>query len=460
MKRINYICLFICLLKSIRIVASESDIKIPSKMKFADMTLIITNDAKSRIAAKIQNLVSNEKLFTALLNRVTLFMPIIEKILKEEGVPNDFKYIPIQESAMISDADDTKSLGFWQFKPGTAQDVNLRMDHLADERVHIIEATKGAARYLKINNRYLDNWLCTLLAYNRGRGWVEQGGYKKYCSVKQMKIDNETHWYIIHFLAHKLVFEKRLRKCRHPELYLHEHDNAGGKSLSDIAQRYKIDEEHLRSYNKWMKHSHVPHDKNYAVIVPLPHNKKAEHYSMRISNSSDEVLLPSNLDYSKYVGKATNFPKVNYGEDSEYRKSNVNEPSQSKIKRINGLWGVFAEKGDTIESLALIGSISVDDFMRYNDIDASHVIVEGHPYYFEAKRRSAQIHFHIVRSGDTWWYVSQKYGIKQSALMMKNREKHYSGAAKSSNPPDLEINRVLWMRFIRPAKVPIAHSNE
>lgn len=457
MKRIKCICLFLCLLKSMKMVAIESEVKIPSKIRFADMTLIITDDAKHRIAAKIHNLTSNEKLFTDLFNRVTLFMPIVEKILKDEDVPNDFKYIPIQESAMISDADDTKSLGFWQFKPGTAQDVNLRMDHLADERVHIIEATKGAARYLKINNKYLENWLCTLLAYNRGRGWVEQNGYKKYCNMKKMKIDNETHWYIIHFIAHKLVFEKKLRKGRHPELYLHEHENARGKSLSEIAQRYKIDEEHLRYYNKWMKHSHVPHDKNYAVIVPLPHNKKASQYSISSSDSTVERLLPSKLDYSKYVNTADHFPRVTAVENHEDAKSNVNESNHSKIKRINGLLGVFAEKGDTIESLASIGSISIEDFMAYNDIDTKHVIMEGHPYYFEAKRRSAEIHFHIVRSGDTWWYVSQKYAIKQSALLIKNREKHHGDNSNKVSSTDLEINRVLWMRFIRPAKAAITH---
>lgn len=435
--------------------SADSDVAIPSKMKFADMTLHITKEAKELIAAKIENLVKNEKLFNDLLHRVVLFMPIVENILKEEGLPIDFKYIPIQESSMHADADDTKSYGFWQFKPVAAQEVNLRMDHLVDERAHVIESTRGAAKYLASHNKYLNNWLCSLLAYNRGRGWVEQNGFKQYANTKSMKIDKDTHWYILHYLAHKIVFEKKIKKVKHPEIFLHIHENknAQKQSLAHIAEKYKVDEEQLRHYNKWMKHAHIPHDKNYSVIVPLPHNRRGyEDFLFPTVGSGKQISLPSKLDYSKYVDSHKLFPKVSqsHADDERYATERKN---LSQKKRINGLWGVFAREGDTIESLAAVGSISIDDFMEFNEIGPDHRVVAGHPYYFENKRRSAEIHFHIVRSGDSWWYVSQKYAIKQSSLMTKNREKK----SHKNDSPDLEINRVLWMRYIRPAKVPVSY---
>lgn len=439
MRKILIIYISIC---SISLIAFSfnDDVNVPSKIKFAGMSLYITKEAKELITKKINTLITDENSFTKLLNRVNLFMPIIEKILEEEGIPNDFKYVPIQESGMISDADRVSaSLGFWQFEMPASQDVKLRTDHLIDERMHIIESTKGAARYLKMNNSFLKNWLSTLLAYNRGRGWVERNGYKKYCDDTRMTIDGNTHWYVIHFLAHKLVFEKKLKKSKHPEFYLHQHTNAHGESISSIAKKYKIDEQHLREYNKWMKNTHiVPKEKNYTVIVPIPHGK-------RIEKDYDDSLptLSAKLDHANYINTADTFPNVNPPENGD--------PRHTK-KQVNGLSGIIARKGDTISSLSTIGSISEKDFLEYNEIDKNHPIIPGQAYYFESKRRNAPIHLHITKDRETWHSVSQKYAIRKTSLLTKNRVKNEDA--------ELEKGRVIWMRFIRPAKIPIAYISE
>ena len=82
---------------------------------------------------------------------------MIERVLKEENVPDDFKYLCIQESGLISDAvSSAKAVGFWQFKDFTAREVGLRVDNRIDERKNIVSATRGAAKYLKRNNFQFD----------------------------------------------------------------------------------------------------------------------------------------------------------------------------------------------------------------------------------------------------------------------------------------------------------------
>ena len=99
-------------------------------------------------------------------------------------------------------------------------------------------------------------------------------------------------------------------------------------------------------------------------------------------------------------------------------------------------------------SLAKLGGIPFSEFLTFNDLDKNHTIMPGQVYYYNHKENKASIHFHIVRSGDTWWSVSQKYGIKKKALLIKNR--------LHCEVP-LKPGRVLWLRFIRPRKIPIAY---
>jgi membrane-bound lytic murein transglycosylase D len=75
----------------------------------------------------------------------------------------------------------------------------------------------------------------------------------------------------------------------------------------------------------------------------------------------------------------------------------------------------------------------------------------GQVYYFKAKKSKAGVHYHIARPGETWWSVAQKYGITKSALLSKNRLRKESA---------LQVGRVLWLRFIRPANIPIAYEQE
>jgi membrane-bound lytic murein transglycosylase D len=94
--------------------------------------------------------------------------------------------------------------------------------------------------------------------------------------------------------------------------------------------------------------------------------------------------------------------------------------------------------------------VSVADFIKFNDINSNEAIVPGQVYYFQKKRNKAKAHYHVVMPQENWWSISQKYAMKLHKLKQKNR-------VKKDEKVELKSGRVLWLRFIRPASIPIAY---
>mmetsp|Transcript_9885 Transcript_9885/g.22828 ORF Transcript_9885/g.22828 Transcript_9885/m.22828 type:complete len:280 (+) Transcript_9885:209-1048(+) len=271
MKRCLLLC---CVVGSLQVYGVTP--QVPSRIRFANIRLHLSKSAQRRVQEKVNNLTKSEKYFQALLDRANLFLPIIERIFKEEKLPTDFKYLVLQESELVSDAvSSANAVGFWQFKEPAAKEMGLKMNQHVDERMHIAAATRAAARYLKQNNETFRNWLYALLAYNEGREGAQKFVHRYYLGAKSMKIEPQAHVYIIHFLAYKIAFEKVLGKDRHPELFLYEHQEVQGKSLGEISREVGGDGHQLRTYNKWLKHPLVPRDTTCTVIVPMTHQQYA-----------------------------------------------------------------------------------------------------------------------------------------------------------------------------------------
>src|SRR5215510_4950015 len=148
---------------------------VPHKIHFAGMTLTIRDDARDEIQKDVDMLTRSPKYFEVKAERARTYFPIIERIFAEERVPDDFKFLVLQESALIADAVSVSdAVGFWQFKDYTAREMGLRVDKEVDERMNIVSASRGAAKYFKKNNMFFDNWLYALQAYQMGAGAVMQ----------------------------------------------------------------------------------------------------------------------------------------------------------------------------------------------------------------------------------------------------------------------------------------------
>lgn len=136
------------------------------------------------------------------------FFAVIEPILQKHNIPNDFKYLPIIESAWQAGAvSSAGAVGYWQFMDETAQDMGLKIDAGNDERTDLRKSTEAAARYIKQLYRQLGSWTLVAAAYNGGVGMVQRkisrSGHRDYYS---MTMNAETGYYLYRILAMKELF--------------------------------------------------------------------------------------------------------------------------------------------------------------------------------------------------------------------------------------------------------------
>lgn len=107
-----------------------------------------------------------------LLKRANKYFPTIEKILKEEGVPTDLKYLSVIESGLENVISPAGAKGFWQIMRTTGREYGLEVNSNVDERYHLAFSTRMAAKYLKKAKDKFGSWALAAASYNRGMSGI------------------------------------------------------------------------------------------------------------------------------------------------------------------------------------------------------------------------------------------------------------------------------------------------
>lgn len=102
------------------------------------------------------------------------YLPEIERIFRQEGLPVELTRLPFVESSFNVDAySKAGAAGVWQFIPSTGR-LYLTINHVVDERRDPLLATRAAARLLKNNYAALKTWPLAVTAYNHGRAGMKR----------------------------------------------------------------------------------------------------------------------------------------------------------------------------------------------------------------------------------------------------------------------------------------------
>jgi membrane-bound lytic murein transglycosylase D len=102
------------------------------------------------------------------------YLDQIQQIFREEGIPEDLAYLALVESAFNLHARSRAgAVGMWQFMPATGKNY-LKVNSVVDERKHLLQSTRAAARFLKENHQILGNWPLAITAYNHGREGIRR----------------------------------------------------------------------------------------------------------------------------------------------------------------------------------------------------------------------------------------------------------------------------------------------
>ncbi|MBW2467392.1 MAG: transglycosylase SLT domain-containing protein [Deltaproteobacteria bacterium] len=201
-----------------------SAIRIGGPVTFCSEQLPLdSTEVRERLEKELLLILWNRPQVILWLKRSTRYFPYIAKILAQNDMPEDLKYIAVVESALLSHAGSSKgAVGYWQFIKSTGRRYGLTINRNIDERRNFFASTKAAVRYLQELHDLFGSWTLAAAAYNVGEDRIQE-------EQSRQKVDNyydfylplETQRYIFKIIAVKLVFSNPARFGFHlqPEDY-------------------------------------------------------------------------------------------------------------------------------------------------------------------------------------------------------------------------------------------------
>lgn len=213
------------------------------------------------------------------IKRANRYFPVIERILKKNGLPDDLKYIAVAESNLKNAVSPAGARGIWQFMESTAQSYGLEVNYFVDERYHVVKATEAACEYFKDCYKRYKDWALVAAAYNAGQGRINSElEQQKVDSYYDLLLNPETARYVYRVIAIKLVMSDPKAfgfNFEEDDLYPviptykikvdTEIDN-----LVYFAHKYSINYKILKLLNPWLRRSELPNKsgKTYYIEVP------------------------------------------------------------------------------------------------------------------------------------------------------------------------------------------------
>ncbi|GAB3022541.1 lytic transglycosylase domain-containing protein [Spirosoma pulveris] len=161
-----------------------------------------------RLVSALARNASQNQAFLRIRQRAAVFFPVIEPILSSHAIPQDFKYLPLVESALQGFAVSPRgAVGYWQFMPATARELGLTVEKGVDERQNLIKSTHAACRYLRYLYNRLGSWTLAAAAYNNGIGALLNNiRRQQQRDYYYLRLNAETGKYLYRILAFKELF--------------------------------------------------------------------------------------------------------------------------------------------------------------------------------------------------------------------------------------------------------------
>jgi hypothetical protein len=214
-----------------------------------------------------------------LLKRANKWFPTIEAILKEEGVPEDFKYLAVIESGLENVRSPKGAKGFWQLMPGTAKEYGLEVNTNVDERYHVEKSTRVACAYFMKAKKRFGSWTLAAASYNRGMyGTQRLLDNQLVDNYYDLLLNTETSRYVFRILAVKEIMS-------HPERYgfiFEDSDlyqpvpvkkigwDVPIANIAEFAKEKGVNYKVLKIHNPWLIENHLNNKSRKYYEIELP----------------------------------------------------------------------------------------------------------------------------------------------------------------------------------------------
>ncbi|NBU73122.1 MAG: lytic transglycosylase domain-containing protein, partial [Bacteroidetes bacterium] len=189
-------------------------VPVPEEMTFAGEKAPLWDfEFRERVERELLQNAYGQATMLLYMKRASRWFPMIEKVLKAKGIPDDFKFLAVAESGLANAISSAEAVGFWQFLAATARQYGLQVNDEVDQRYDPWLATEAACRYLLKSHAQFGNWSMVAASYNMGTSGLQQAAqYQGKDSYPELHLNNETSRYLPRILAIKTIM-------KHPERY-------------------------------------------------------------------------------------------------------------------------------------------------------------------------------------------------------------------------------------------------
>lgn len=421
-----------------------------------------TNDAVITYVNVYQTKLRNW--FSNALVRGTPYVPKMQAIFKDEGVPPSLVYLAIVESAFNPNAvSRARAVGMWQFIQGTAKRYDLAIDFWEDQRTDPEMSARAAAKYLKDLHDLFGDWQLALAAYNAGEAKIQrytdrspEGDFWKLRKTRYVR--RETREYVPAILAAIIL-------ANNPKAYGFEVPAGGADvptatvqineptDLRVLARCAQIPVEEIQDLNPSLKRLMTP-PRPFEVRIPASHldgfqaRLEAVPAQERIAVATHTVKKGETLariaqDFkvpAEAIRLANRLPGRRLRPDQTLviplgiaaSDPSLYEEERQANRRGSRVYKV--RKGDTLSSVSRRTGLAVEEIQALNDLHSNELqagqrlVVAAPPHAPRntpskakpgAEGRKEVIHH--VRSGDNLWDVARKYGTTVDKICRANR---------------------------------------
>jgi len=252
----------------------------PAQIDFAgENTPLNISDVKERFDRELLVNANLDASTLLIIKRANRAFPVIEPILKQYGVPDDFKYLAVIESGLVNVVSPAGAKGVWQFMPATAKEKGMEVNDIVDERYHLQKSTEAACKYLLDAKNKFGSWTLAAASYNGGvTGVNKQIEMQKVSNYYDLLLTEETSRYVFRILALKEIMKNPQLygfNVTHQELYetIPTRKIEIDTTIEDLAAfalaqgiNYKI----LKIHNPWLRDKKLLNISGKKYIIEIP----------------------------------------------------------------------------------------------------------------------------------------------------------------------------------------------
>ena len=421
--------------------------------------------------------------FAQYLRRSEAYLPYIQKVFAEKGLPADIAFLAIVESGFNPNAvSPAGATGLWQFMPQTGKNFGLVRDWWMDERRDPYKSTHAAAEYLLKLHGYFNDWTLAIAAYNAGEGKIMRalngtGGAdnffdlsdKNYMLNGNNRLKDETTQYVPKLVAvTRIMHNLRLLGFTPPNYAeasrLTSIELSGGVDLLGLAKSMGLTWEGFVADNPAFLRTVTPPTRTVSAYVPLASKAQAVAYldspQSRTYAGWKEYKVAKGDTLSK-ISKATGVPKDIIAQVNKVRKLKAGQViilpptidrypkgGQERTRDIAATKGTYKVKsGDTLYSIARAYKVPIDTLAKGNGISKTSTLHIGQKLYIPGKddRQTARAEknrqpeknrrtkdaaqtaqagkgkTYTVKSGDSVWSIARAMGMNPNDLLRMNK---------------------------------------